>query len=264
MKIATWNVNSLRMRLEHLTAWAAAEQIDAVALQETKTTDADFPLQALTDSGWGAVYTGQKSYNGVAVLYRKDRVRVAGDTVNALPGYLDEQKRFLAVPLCHEDGTQITLTSVYFPNGEAPGAAKYLYKLEWIAALTLWVKSVAGATPLVLAGDMNVAPGDDDVWNPTLWRDKILVSAPERSAFRELLKAGLTDTWSLELHAPGTFSWWDYRNRGFELNEGLRIDHILASNALASRIHNVHVDTAPRALEKPSDHAPVVCEISPV
>ena len=262
MKIATWNVNSIKVRLEHLIKWMDLARIDAVVLQETKTVDELFPLAELQAAGFDAVFLGQKTYNGVALVTRKSTIRSVSDVVYNIPGYPDEQKRMIAADIEHVSGTKLRFTGVYVPNGTELGSNRYLYKLDWMSALTTWVREqLQSKTPLVLAGDFNVAPTDADVWDPEAWKGNLLVSPPEREAFERLIKAGLVDTWSLGLHAPETYSWWDYRQAGFEKNHGLRIDHVLASFDIAERIGEVTIDTVPRAWEKPSDHAPVVVVI---
>ena len=179
-----------------------------------------------------------------------------------IPGYPDEQKRMIAADIEHVSGTKLRFAGVYVPNGTELGSNRYLYKLDWMSALTTWVREqLQSKTPLVLAGDFNVAPTDADVWDPEAWKGNLLVSPPEREAFERLVSAGMVDTWSLGLHAPDTYSWWDYRQAGFEKNHGLRIDHVLCSPDIAARISEVSIDTVPRAWEKPSDHAPVVVVI---
>lgn len=262
MKIATWNVNSIKVRLEHLIKWLELRSIDAVVIQETKTVDELFPLAQLQAAGFDAVFLGQKTYNGVALVTRKSTVKTVKNVVYNIPGYPDEQKRMIAADIEHVSGVKLRFAGVYVPNGTELGGPRYLYKLDWMSALSLWVQEcIQTNVPLVLAGDFNVAPTDADVWNPEEWKGNLLVSEPERDAFQRLLKAGLVDTWSLGLHAPDTYSWWDYRQAGFEKNHGLRIDHILASSAVADRITDVLVDIEPRGWDKPSDHAPVVAEI---
>lgn len=262
MRIATWNVNSIKVRLPHLLTWLDQAQIDAVVLQETKTMDEAFPLSDLNAAGFDAIYIGQKAYNGVALVTRRATVACVSDTVYNIPGYDDDQKRLVAATLTDHEGKSLRLVGAYFPNGQDVGTNKYWYKLEWIAALTCWLKTeLRRDVPLVLGGDFNIAPSDEDLWDPDGWRGHILASAPERDAFSRLLSIGLVDTWSLELHAPNTFSWWDYRQAAFDQNHGIRIDHLLSSESLRDRIQNVHVDATPRGWEKPSDHAPVVADV---
>lgn len=262
VKIATWNVNSIKVRLPHVLDWIGRAGIDVLVMQETKTVDDLFPHAAFAEAGFHSVACGQKTYNGVALVARKSAITDVADVVCNIPGYPDEQKRLIAATLTATDGTKLRVAGAYFPNGQEVGCDKYLYKLDWMAALTGWVAdelaSTAKEIPFVLGGDFNIAPTDADVWDPVSWKDRILVSGPERAAFARLVSAGLTDTWTLGLHAPETFSWWDYRMSGFETNHGLRIDHWLANAAAAKRITDVAIDTEPRAWEKPSDHAPVV------
>lgn len=263
MQIATWNVNSIKVRLEHVLKWLTQTQTDALVMQETKTVDELFPKEAFEAAGFSVIYCGQKTYNGVALVSRKDTIQSVTDPVYNIPDYPDDQKRLIAATLTHVNGRTVRLVGGYFPNGQEVGCDKYLYKLDWISTLTRWVKSelVKGA-PLVLGGDFNIAPTDDDVWDPESWKDKILVSNAERAAYRRLIEAGLVDTWTLGLHAPETFSWWDYRMSGFEKNHGLRIDHILAAPTVAKDIQDVWIDTVPRSWDKPSDHAPVVMKLA--
>ncbi len=263
MQIATWNVNSIKVRLEHVLKWMADSKTDALVMQETKTVDELFPKAAFEDAGYSVIYCGQKTYNGVALVTRKDTITSVTDPVYNIPGYPDEQKRFIAATITHTSGRTVRLAGGYFPNGQEVGCDKYLYKLDWIATLTRWVKEeLTKGAPLVLGGDFNIAPTDEDVWDPESWKDKILVSTAERASYRRLIEAGLVDTWMLGLHAPETYSWWDYRMSGFEKNHGLRIDHLLAADSVAKDISEVWIDTVPRSWEKPSDHAPVVMKIA--
>lgn len=263
MKIATWNVNSIKVRAPQVCAWLQASGTDVLAMQEIKTTDDLFPHDAFDAAGYDTYVFGQKTYNGVALAVRRETVAKVEDVVTGIPHYPDEQKRFIAATITGKDGALVRLAGVYVPNGQAVGCDKYLYKLDWLSALTHWTRAeIAAGNPLMIVGDYNIAPTDADVWNPENWKGNILVSEPERSALKTLLAAGLTDTWNLELHDPETYSWWDYRQSGFEKNHGLRIDLMLAAEPLTQRIKDVAVDTAPRATEKPSDHAPVVLTLS--
>lgn len=253
MKIATWNVNSLRVRLPHVLDWLAQEQPDVLALQETKTEDAKFPLAELAEAGYRAAYSGQKTYNGVAVLSRVESAQPVTD----IEGLDDPQRRILAVTV---DGVRIV--DVYVPNGSEVGADKYVYKLDWLAKLCAWLADELARYPkLVLLGDFNIAPQDEDVHDPAGWQGKILCSDPEREAFRTILGLGLRDTFRCFEQPERSFTWWDYRMNGFRRNLGLRIDHILASPAMECL--SCRIDKAPRALERPSDHAPVVAEFRP-
>lgn len=263
MQLATWNVNSIKMRLTQVLDWLETTGTDALVMQEIKTVDELFPLDAFSEAGFDALVCGQKNYNGVALVTRRASFKSVSNPIYNIPGYEDAQKRLIAATLELKSGTKVRFAGAYFPNGQEIGCDKYLYKLDWIAALTLWLNEIntADQPPLILGGDFNIAPSDEDVWDASLWKDKILVSEPERNAYRGLLATGLVDTWSLGLHAPDTFSWWDYRQAGFEKNHGLRIDHLLASKTIENGIESVWIDAAPRALDKPSDHAPVVMKL---
>ncbi len=253
MKLATWNVNSLKVRLPHLLDWVGRERPDVVCLQETKTEDANFPVQELQQAGYQSLFTGQKTYNGVAIL---TRVPVS-ETVSAMPSFADEQKRVLAATV---DGVRVI--SVYVPTGESVESEKYRYKLSWLAALQQWLKHELERHPqLALLGDYNIAPEERDVHDPRLWEGKVLFSAPERAAFHGLLGLGLKDSFRLFEQPDKSFSWWDYRMNAFKRNLGLRIDHILLSQELAGRARASRIDKDMRALERPSDHAPVVTEL---
>jgi exodeoxyribonuclease-3 len=252
-RLATWNVNSLKIRLPHLLDWLAAAQPDAMCLQETKTEDANFPVQALRDAGYEAVFCGQKSYNGVAILSRMP----LSDVQHGIPGFADDPKRVIAAT-----AADVRIVCIYAPNGQAPGSDKYAYKLRWYEALTAWLRDELPRRPqLAVAGDFNVAPEDRDVHNPKRWEGQIHVSEPERAAFRMLLSVGLADAFRLFEQPEKEFSWWDYRLMAFPRGWGLRIDEILLSPDLAKRCRSCTIDKAPRALERPSDHAPVVAEL---
>jgi exodeoxyribonuclease-3 len=255
MRIATWNVNSLRVRLPQLLDWLARVQPDIVGLQETKLVDEDFPRAQLAEAGYQVVFTGQRTYNGVAILSRA----AAGDSLLALPGgrAVDEHRRFIAT--CFGD---LHVVNAYVPNGSAVGSDKYAYKLGWLAdfrdylrdALTRWQK-------LVVMGDFNIAPADIDVHDPVAWQGQVLVSPPERDALDAILSLGLHDTFR-ELNPDlQAFTWWDYRAGGFRRNHGLRIDHVLVSTALLPACRVCHVDLEVRRAERPSDHAPVLLEL---
>lgn len=255
MKLATWNVNSLRVRLPHVLDWLAANQPDALCLQETKQEDKDFPAEALRAAGYASLYSGQKTYNGVAILGKS-----AGTQLLAgIPGFADEQKRVLAATL---DGVRVVC--VYVPNGQSPDSDKYRYKLQWLQALTAWLRAELQQYPrLALLGDYNIAPQDRDVHDPKAWEGQVLVSPPERQAFAGLLELGLSDAFRLFEQPERSFSWWDYRMMAFRRNLGLRIDHILLSAPLAKECRSCFIDKAPRTLERPSDHAPVVAMLAP-
>ena len=254
MKIATWNVNSLRVRLPHVLDWLAKEQPDLLALQETKTVDADFPLAALEQAGYQAVFSGQKTYNGVALVSNGAVVDVVADP----PGLQDPQRRILA-------GTcaGVRIIDLYVPNGSEVGSEKYAYKLDWLGKVQAFIAAELSRHPrLVVLGDFNIAPEDRDVHDPAAWQGKILCSAPERLAFQSLLALGLSDAFRLFDQEEASFSWWDYRAAGFRRNLGLRIDHILVSAALRDECRSCRIDKEPRKLERPSDHAPVITEFS--
>jgi exodeoxyribonuclease-3 len=252
MKIATWNVNSLKVRLSHVLDWLKAEQPDILCLQELKCEDGGFPLSEIEAAGYRAVFNGQKTYNGVAILSRSE----VTDVLRDIPGFDDTQKRVVAATV-----GELRVVCAYFPNGQAVGSEKFAYKLAWLAALTAWLKEELARYPrLVLAGDYNIAPEDRDA-TPD-WKEDIHVSPPERAAFRELTALGLMDAFRLFDQAEHSYSWWDYRMGAFRRNFGLRIDHLLISLSLAQDCRSCRVDKAPRKLERPSDHAPVVLELA--
>ncbi|MFZ1327099.1 MAG: exodeoxyribonuclease III [Candidatus Contendobacter sp.] len=254
MKIATWNVNSLNVRLPQVLDWLREQQPDILALQETKLTDPDFPILDIAEAGYQAVFAGQKTYNGVALLSRLPADAIVTD----LPGLNDPQRRVLGATV---GNTRVL--NLYIPNGQAVGSDKYIYKLNWLDHLTTWLQMELAKYPqLVMLGDFNIAPEDRDVHDPAAWADQVLCSAPERTAFRRLLDLGLHDTFRRFPQEERTFSWWDYRAAAFRRNLGLRIDHILASPALAAVCTACRVDKAPRGWERPSDHAPVIAEFA--
>ena len=255
MKIATWNVNSLRVRLPHVLAWLAKEQPSVLAVQETKTVDADFPAAALLEAGYHSVFSGQKTYNGVALLSNCPM----GDVITDLPNLQDPQRRILA-------GTfgDVRVIDLYVPNGSEVGSDKYAYKLDWLAKVQAFIAGELTRHPrLVVLGDFNIAPEDRDVHDPDAWRGKILCSVAERDAFQGWLALGLSDAFRLFEQEESSFSWWDYRAAGFRRNLGLRIDHILVSPALRDECRSCRIDKEPRKLERPSDHAPVIAEFLP-
>ena len=254
MKLASWNVNSLKVRLPHLLEWLAQAQPDVVCLQELKLEDAKFPRAELQAAGYHSAFSGQKTYNGVAILARSPPLEVSV----GIPDFQDEQKRVLAAMV---DGVRVLC--VYCPNGQSVGSEKYDYKLRWFAALGQYLAADLSRHPiLAVAGDFNVAPEDRDVHDPKAWEGQVLVSDAERSAWRALLALGLVDSFRLFEQPEKIYSWWDYRMLGFRRNAGLRIDHVLASVELAKRCIASSVDKAPRKLERPSDHAPVIAEFS--
>jgi exodeoxyribonuclease-3 len=254
LKLATWNVNSLKVRLPQLLAWLAQAQPDVVCLQETKLEDESFPVGDIEAAGYRCLYSGQKAYNGVAILSR----RPLTDRAVGIEGFADEQKRVLAATV---DGVRVVC--VYVPNGESVDSPKYTYKLDWFDALRAWLERELARHPrLAVLGDFNVAPEERDVYDPRLWEGKVLFSAPEREALRRLLDLGLADSFRLFEQPEKSFSWWDYRMNQFKRNMGLRIDHILLSAPLARQAKASAIDRRVRAQERPSDHAPVITELS--
>jgi exodeoxyribonuclease-3 len=252
MKFATWNVNSLKVRLPHLLEWLGTQPVDVICLQETKQQDADFPYAELLAAGYYCVFSGQKTYNGVAILSREH----ISDVQYGIPNFVDEQKRVIAATI-----NGLRVVCVYIPNGQSVDSDKYQYKLKWLKALNTWLKDELLKYPkLVLLGDYNIAPEDRDVHDPVAWLGNVLVSEPERAAFLGLLQLGLRDTFRLFEQAEKSYSWWDYRMMAFRRNMGMRIDHILISPAL--QCGACHIDKSPRKLERPSDHTPVVADIS--
>ncbi len=254
MKLATWNVNSLKVRLPHLLAWLAQARPDVVCLQELKLEDTKFPRADLEQAGYRAAVYGQKTYNGVAILARE----ALADVVAGIPGLEDEQKRIIAATV-----SGVRVICVYCPNGQAVSSEKYAYKLRWFAALKEYLaQELKRHDDLAVAGDFNVAPEDRDVHDPKAWEGQVHVSAPERAAWRALLELGLQDSFRLFEQPERTYSWWDYRMGAFRRDAGLRIDQILASGPLARRCAGCTIDKAPRRLERPSDHAPVIAEFA--
>jgi len=254
VKLATWNVNSLAIRLPRLIDWLAVNQPDIVGLQETKVDDARFPALEIAATGYEVIFYGQRTYNGVAIL-SKTR---ASDVRPDMPEFPDDHKRVLAGTVA-----DVRFVCLYVPNGQAVGSEKYEYKLRWLAAATAYLKHELERFPkLAVVGDINVAPEDRDVHDPNLWRGAIMCSERERAAFRDWLALGLTDAFRMFEQPPGTFSWWDYRMLAFPKNRGLRIDHILLSPALALSCRSCRIDRDMRKGEKPSDHAPVIAEVA--
>jgi exodeoxyribonuclease-3 len=237
-----------------LLDWLTTEQPDAVCLQETKLVDDAFPVSEINAAGYQVVFSGQKTYNGVAILARGELAEV----VKGIPGFIDEQKRVLAATL-----NGLRLICVYIPNGQSVDSEKYQYKLSWLDALRDWVKEELARHPrLALLGDYNIAPEDRDVHDPAVWSGQVLCSDPERDQFRALLELGLKDAFRLFEQPEMSFSWWDYRMAAFRRNLGLRIDHILLSSELAGICTGCHIDKMPRKLERPSDHTPVIADIA--
>ena len=253
MKLATWNVNSIRVRLPQLLGWLADAQPDVVCLQELKTPAEGYPRAELETAGFASAVNGQKTYNGVAILSRAPAAAAVAD----IPGFPDEQRRVIAATI-----GDVRVICVYCPNGQSVGSDKYDYKLRWFAALREYLARELAAHPrLAVAGDFNVAPEDRDVHDPKAWEGQVHVSAPEREAWRALLEVGLKDSFRLFDQPEKTFSWWDYRSMAFRRNAGLRIDQILLSAELSARCASAGIDKAPRKLERPSDHAPAVAEL---
>ncbi len=250
MKLASWNVNSIRQRLTHVVDWLEAHEPDVLALQEIKAEADKFPLADIEATGYHCVLDGQKAYNGVALLSRD----TPADVATGIPGFSDEQRRVIAATY---GGTRVI--NVYVPNGQSVGSDKYRYKLNWLDALVAYVAAeLQRYEQLAIVGDFNIAPDDRDVHDPELWRDMVLCSGPERDRLKALLDLGLSDTFRLFEQPEGSWSWWDYREMNFRRKRGLRIDLILASKALADRCMASTIDIEPRKLDKPSDHAPVV------
>jgi len=254
MKFATWNVNSLNVRLPHVLDWLQSNQPDVLCLQETKQEDHKFPYADLQAIGYQAVHIGQKTYNGVAIISR----HAMTDIQHNIPQFADEQQRVIAATIAGK-----RVVCAYIPNGQAVDSDKYQYKLRWLTALNGWLKKELSLHPnLLLLGDYNIAPEDRDCHDPSAWLGQVLVSPAERAAFQALLDLGLHDSFRLFDQADKSFSWWDYRMMGFRRNLGMRIDHILVSDALKSHCAAAHIDKAPRKLERPSDHTPVVLELA--
>ena len=250
MKLATWNVNSLAVRLQQVLAWLAENPVDVLALQETKLTDDKFPHAEIEAAGYRVQWHGQKTYNGVALLSRVDGT----EPTKNIPGFADEQARVIAATV-----GGLRVVGAYFPNGQEPGSDKFAYKMRWLDALRAWLAQQLASHPrLVLMGDFNIAPEDRDVHDPELLRGTIHCTDEERAHFRALLGLGLHDAFRLFEQPPRLWSWWDYRNLAFRRNQGLRIDHILVSDALRPAVAACAIDKLPRRNERPSDHAPVV------
>lgn len=261
MKLATWNVNSLKMRIGHVCDWLATTKTDILCLQELKLVDELFPNEALDAIGYRAIYLGQKTYNGVAIVYRDDTVGDPTHVVKNIPSFVDEQKRLIAGTFPTAVG-DLRIVCGYFPNGAEVGSEKFSYKLNWLKHLRDWLKDeLTHNSQLALLGDFNIAPDDRDVWNPKAWEGNILVSPEERAAFTSLLSLGLSDSFRLFEQPEKLYTWWDYRMLGFQKNHGLRIDHILVSDALKDTISAVKIDKVPRKWTKPSDHTPYWIEI---
>ena len=253
MKIATWNVNSLNVRLPHVERWCAEARPDVLALQETKMEDAKFPVAALQAAGYHVAFSGQKTYNGVAILARTP----LQDVLTDLPGLDDPQRRILVATV-----GDVRVVNLYVVNGQAVGSEKYAYKLDWLAKVTAFLAEEARRHPrLVVLGDFNIAPEDRDVHDPAAWHEQILCSTPERDALKRLQDVGLVDSFRLFNSEAGRYSWWDYRQAAFRRDLGLRIDLVLASEALRAHCRAADIDREPRTWERASDHTPAWLEI---
>ena len=253
MKLATWNVNSLAVRLPQVLAWLQANPVDALLLQETKLGDDKFPSADIEAAGYRVACFGQKTYNGVALLSRAEALQLQKN----IPGLDDEQARVIAGTL-----GALRVIGVYVPNGQAPDSDKFQYKMRWLDALREWLRAELAAHPqLLLMGDFNIAPEDRDVYDPVAWAGQVLCTPEERAHFRALVGLGLVDAFRLFEQPPKSWSWWDYRNLAFRKNQGLRIDHILVSEALRPAVQACVIDKLPRKNERPSDHAPVWVEL---
>ncbi|AHK77869.1 exodeoxyribonuclease III [Ectothiorhodospira haloalkaliphila] len=252
MRIATWNVNSLKVRLPHVLDWLEQQRPDVLALQETKLIDEAFPVEALAEAGYQAVFAGQKTYNGVALLSKTQ----AMDPMTDPPGVESVDRRIMAATV---DGVRVV--NLYVVNGSEVGSDKYAYKLEWLHRVTAFLRAEqAQHEHVVVLGDFNIAPEDRDVYDPEAWHERILCSTPEREALKAILDMGFVDVFRRFEQPDPSYSWWDYRAARFRRNQGLRIDLILATTALAGQCTASMIDTAPRKLERPSDHAPVVAD----
>jgi exodeoxyribonuclease-3 len=254
VKLATWNVNSLKVRLPQVLDWAARHQPDVLCLQETKVENEKFPVAEIRAAGYEPLVNGQKTYNGVAILGRQACI----DAVMAIPDHADEQRRVLAATVCG-----VRVICAYVPNGESVESDKYQYKLRWLAAFRNWIQTELALHPrLAVLGDYNIAPENRDVYDPTAWEGKVLFSLPERNALQEVLAAGMKDAFRLFEQPDRSYTWWDYRMNMFRRKLGLRIDHILLSRELASACTACTIDVGPRGNERPSDHAPVIAELN--
>jgi exodeoxyribonuclease-3 len=248
-KLASWNVNSLKIRHDQVLDWLSTSQSDVLALQETKITDPLFPLESFIKKGYHVVYSGQSSYNGVAIISKFP----ISDLLTDIPNFIDSQRRILAVTI-----QDIRIINLYVPNGSTVNSDKYIYKCDWLVQVTAFIKEQLTLYPkLAVVGDFNIAPEDRDVHNPALWEGSVLVSPRERQAFADILNLGLCDSYRQFPQEEKTYSWWDYRMLAFRRNHGLRIDHILMSDDLKVLCNEAGIDKLPRKAERPSDHAPV-------
>ena len=259
MKIATWNVNSLTARLQHVVDWTAVNPVDLLCLQELKLTDDKFPLDVLGEAGYPhCVFFGQKTYNGVAILSRQP----LRDAVRNIVGFDDEHSRVIAATVDSPAG-DVRVINGYFVNGQALGSDKFAYKMRWLGGLQHYVKAELAAHPrLVLLGDFNITPEDRDSYDPDGLRETIHHTSEERAHFQQLLALGLTDSFRLFEQAEKSYSWWDYRMLGYQKNRGLRIDHILVSETLKTQVKGCVIDRVPRKWKQPSDHAPVIVDLA--
>lgn len=256
MKLATWNVNSLNVRLPHVEQWCASAQPDLLGIQETKLEDAKFPRAAIEALGYEVAFSGQKTYNGVALLARQPIL----DVVTDVPGLEDPQRRILVATV-----GDLRLANLYVVNGQAVGSEKYAYKLDWLDKVTRFLEGELRNDPrLVVMGDFNIAPEDRDVYDPVAWNEQILCSTPEREALRRMLDLGLVDSFRRFDESAGKYSWWDYRQAGFRRDLGLRIDLVLGSAKVMERAQAASIDREPRTWERPSDHAPALLELADV
>ncbi len=259
MKIATWNVNSLSVRLPQVLDWLAAHPVDVLALQELKLSDDKFPAAAFAEAGWQALWFGQKTYNGVALISRTP----GSEVVRNIPGFEDEMARVISASYEDPAMGRVRVIGAYFPNGQEPGSDKFAYKMRWLDALRDWVRSEMAQHPnLVLLGDYNITFDDLDVWDPVALKETIHCTTEERQKLQALIGLGLTDSMRMFEQPEKNYSWWDYRDFAFRRNRGLRIDHILITQALQARATACTVDKAPRKNERPSDHAPVVLTLA--
>jgi len=276
IRLAAWNVNSIKVRLPHVIQWLESQEkaqrpIDALCLQELKLTDDKYPHQELEQAGYLSLANGQKTYNGVAIVVRKAALSAISNdpqttflkVTKNIPNFADEQHRIVAATISFKETQPIRIISAYMPNGQDPASDKFLYKLAWLQALQTWLREELEAYPrLALLGDFNIAPEDQDVHDPKVWEGQNLVSPQEREQFQRLIQLGLCDSFRLFEQAPKSYSWWDYRMMAFRRNAGLRIDHILLSNALREKCMASTIDKNPRGWEQPSDHAPVIVTIA--
>jgi len=253
LKLATWNVNSLKVRLEQLLDWIVAGAPDVICLQETKLDDPKFPVADIEAAGYQVVFSGQKTYNGVAIVSRLP----ATDVVRAIPAFVDEQKRVIAATIGN-----VRVVNAYVPNGQAVDSDKFHYKMDWLSAFTQWLGDQRRHhSRIAVVGDFNIAPEERDVHDPKAWEGKVLFSKAERDKFAALIELGFVDSFRLFDQPEKSFTWWDYRLNAFKRGMGLRIDHILLSQELAQRCRGVSIVKEMRGLERPSDHAPVVADL---